>query len=401
MSNEIAASKPPKVKVMLDTNVLFNEDEARLFSNSAEKFIETAAAQTGLIIEWLLPDVVSAERFHQMNSRAVKLLTPLGRLERLIGHKLAMTEEILGDRVNKVIANDKEKLGVIDFTVDYAKVDWPMLVEASTQRKPPFADDKSEKGFRDALILEAFSQLVDEAPSSPQSCRLFLVTSDGLLETAAQSRLGSKQNVSVVSNLDELRTMLTAIGAHLSQSDLERIIPEANKIFFSKEDDSSLYYKKDIYRLLMDFQETKTHPDFGFSIVDRKIFIDTPTFLAKHAQTLTFSSSITIKLRAEREVPNFENSEPNSIRSDAINAITAALIASTKPSPLAHPSGEPFSYNALSGFGPTVSTKKLVQFGEAEFLVTWKATLSTAGNLIRSNIEGIILDSIEWNEQSE
>ncbi|WP_162176747.1 PIN domain-containing protein [Hyphomonas beringensis] len=401
MSKDIAASRPPKVKVMLDTNVLFTEDEARLFSHGAERLIATAAKETGLHIDWILPDVVSAERFRQMKTKAVNLLIPLARLEKLIGHNLALTEEILSDRVMNVIAADKKRLGVEDFSVDYTKVDWAKVVEASTLRQPPFSNDKTEKGFRDAVILEAFSQLVDAAPSSPQTCRLFLVSSDDLLELAANSRLGNLHNVTVVKNLDELRTKLTAIGAHLSQGDLERIIPEATKVFFAKGEDGSLYYKKGISDRLLAFPEVRSHPDQSFTIVDRKFFIDTPTFLSKQAQTLTFSSGVTIKLKAEKEVPSIDTSKSDIPYAATINALAALLSKSSPSSSSVGLSDEPAAYNALSGYSPTGTTKKFVEYGSADFSVVWKTTLSSTGKLIRSDVEDIVLDSIDWTDEDD
>src|SRR4051812_17502643 len=94
---------------------------------------------------------------------------------------------------------------LISLGLDAATVDWPALIRRAVYREPPFSTGQ-EKGFRDSVLLEQFVQLASGLPRSSNSCRVHLLTSDALLTAAAVERASDWSNVSVVTDLDALRT---------------------------------------------------------------------------------------------------------------------------------------------------------------------------------------------------
>jgi hypothetical protein len=67
--------------------------------------------------------------------------------------------------------------------------------EKSVFRLPPFDVGESEKGFRDAILVETFCQLVKTLPKTPAICRIVLLSSDELLLEAATNRLHDRNNI--------------------------------------------------------------------------------------------------------------------------------------------------------------------------------------------------------------
>jgi hypothetical protein len=102
----------------------------------------------------------------QMQAEALKLRSAINRIERLLDHNLALTDQILSDRVETKI-NEKEKtLDLHELKLDHIKVDWSTLIHAASYRLPPFSPGEKEKGFRDAIVAESFLQLVADSPKT-------------------------------------------------------------------------------------------------------------------------------------------------------------------------------------------------------------------------------------------
>lgn len=381
----------PKVKVVFDTNVLFTDDEAKLLSNAAERIIRNAQRETGLDIEWILPSVVVGERRRQMEVRALKLLVPVQKIERLLAHNLALSAETLKHHVSKAIDDCKNELQIVEFEPEYDEIDLRGLVHRAIERKAPFSDDKSEKGFRDAIILEAFSQIVDVAPKTPQSCRVFLVTGDGLLNSAATEKFASQANVTVASSIDEVRTKLTAIGAHMSEEDLAKIIPAAKKYLYDFDKKKGLYERADVLSKVTAEMDLIQHPDSGFTTTLDSIGIAETSFTEKSAtQTLTFQTTLVAKMIATKQV--FTGAETSAGSNEGLLDYIQGLHS---PRPLE-------SKKYLPGTEPEKSSEverwtTIERKGRAQFSLDWKATMSAdTGNLTRGEVLSLSLDNLDW-----
>ncbi|MFY9527496.1 MAG: hypothetical protein WBC04_08570 [Candidatus Acidiferrales bacterium] len=86
----------PQLRVVFDTNVLYTGSASDLVRQEAANLIKQSMFPD-LEIQWYLPELVRHERQYQMQKRALELLPAIGKVEKLLGHKLAITEETLLD----------------------------------------------------------------------------------------------------------------------------------------------------------------------------------------------------------------------------------------------------------------------------------------------------------------
>src|SRR4029077_13322275 len=114
-------------------------------------------------------------------------------------------------------------------------------------RKPPFQMGEKEKGFRDAIILETFLQLVDGASSNRSTTRLVLVSNDGLLREATLLRIGESNNVHILESIDALKGLINTLGSSVDEKYIAQITDLAADLFFKKDVENSLYYKWGVY----------------------------------------------------------------------------------------------------------------------------------------------------------
>lgn len=190
----------PQLLVVFDANALYTGSASDLAKQEVVNLIKESVFPD-LEIRWYLPEVVRHERQYQMQKRALELLPAMEKVERLLGHNLAITEQTLLDSVEKVVSQRIGELGLLSLSLDCSKVDWHGITIDSAYRKPPFEDGKTEKGFRDRVIVECFLQLVSDSPKTPSICRIVLVSGDRLLVQALKARTSGSTNTYSVSSL--------------------------------------------------------------------------------------------------------------------------------------------------------------------------------------------------------
>jgi len=294
--------KPLAVHIVLETSALFTDAADKLIKQELSELIQDANSRGEFNVTWHLPDIVKSERKHQMTLRAYRLLPHLQKVESLLGHAFGISKEVLDERVEAAIAKEVALHKLQLRVLDASQVDWNDMVERSVQRRPPFDPGDKEKGFRDAIVLETFHQITEDLPKSPQSCRVVLISGDQLLTDAVQERVSSRSNVAVIGDLEEVRTMLNALASALTQEMIGKIVPIASAKFFASGDESTLYYKSQLgssiatkYRDVL----MSGPPTFTATVVKR-VLINSPAFLAKSGQRLTFSSRITYEMEATK-----------------------------------------------------------------------------------------------------
>lgn len=299
-------SKPRKrphreLRVAFDTNVLFTGSASDLVRQEAANLIGQSSFPD-LSIQWYLPEVVRLERQHQMQKAALELLGPVARVEKLLGHNLNITEEILVERVERVVTQRQKDIGLITLKPDYASLDWERLVHDSAFRRPPFQDGKSEKGFRDALVVESFVHLVDVSPKTPKVCRVALVTADGLVAEAVRTRVAGSANANVLGSLEELRGLINTLISEVDEAFIESLRPKATRLFLANGDKSTLYYKEHVReRLTERFKvELGALPAGATSRTNGTWQINVPTFAKKAGQRVHWSSRIEIDIEARK-----------------------------------------------------------------------------------------------------
>jgi hypothetical protein len=290
-----------QLRVVLDTNILYTGTASDLIQQEAATLIKENV-HADLEILWYLPDIVRHERQYQMRKRALDLLPPVAKVEKLLGHNLAITEEILIDAVEKTISHKCGELGLLNLVVDYSKVDWGRIGMDAVYRRPPFQDGEKEKGFRDSLILECFLQLVDSSPKAAKTCRIVLLTSDKLLTQAVQDRNAGWANVNVLASLDELRGLINTLVSQVDEQFLELLRPKAGNLFFEKGDQSTLIYKEGIVKKLEDkfAVELAIVPPGATTRTNGKWTINSPNFVKKTGQRIQWASRISIEAEASK-----------------------------------------------------------------------------------------------------
>ncbi len=158
--------KKLKLKVIFDTNVVYTGSASDLLRNEIVELINNHKSLTDIEIEWYIPETVVKERIFQMNKKGNELLPHIQKLEKLLGHNLNITKEIIEDRILETVKKQLISLQIETIKIDIAKVDWELIIHNSLNRQIPFEDNEKEKGFRDALILECLKQIISNSPKT-------------------------------------------------------------------------------------------------------------------------------------------------------------------------------------------------------------------------------------------
>jgi len=116
-----------QLRVVFDTNALYvTPTSLGSASDLLRQEIADLIADSkypDLDILWYLPEVVRHERQYQMQTEALKLRPAINKIERLLGHNLALTDQILLDHVKTKIDERKDQLGLQELALDHGHVD--------------------------------------------------------------------------------------------------------------------------------------------------------------------------------------------------------------------------------------------------------------------------------------
>lgn len=301
-------TRKTELKVVFDTNVLYTQVASDLLRAEVAELLSQSIEDPNLTVSWFLPEVVLGERTYQMTGKATELLPGLGKLERVLGHNLGISPEIVRERIESTIERQCKAFKLHVLKVDYQKVDWPTLVKAAIERTPPFESGQKEKGFRDALAIEAFMQEVERSPKSPTVCRLAFVSEDGLVRDALKSRTAQTSNVRVLADLGELQGLINTLASEVSEEYVNELRPKASLLFFNKDDKTGLYYSAKVSDTIREkFKAALTEVPVGASSVrDKMNWIAEPTFVEKKNSNIAWSSRIVIEqelMRVAAPVP--------------------------------------------------------------------------------------------------
>jgi hypothetical protein len=236
-----------------------------------------------------------------MRTEALKLRPGINRIERLLGHNLALTDQVLLDHVRMKIDERETQLGLTEIKLDHDRVDWGGLIHAASYRIAPFQTGETEKGFRDAVIAESFLQLVADSPKNPKSCRVALVTGDQLLSQAVKERLAGPSNASVLSSVEELKGLINTLVSNVSEEFIATLKPKAAKLFFvSADDKDTLYYKEKVYEKLAEkFKgQLEARPEATTWRNNGTWHLSRPNFLRKEGRRIFWTSRIEIEVEA-------------------------------------------------------------------------------------------------------
>ncbi len=127
------------------------------------------------------------------------------------------------------------------------QLDLVRLAEASIWRQPPFSFDpknpESEKGFRDALILET---LCDYVSRQAQDDGIAFVCSDRLLLDTAKARFASGSRCSCYQSLAELASYLRLTLQRHQKEFTTSMLERATNKFFAPNDENCIWAREHI-----------------------------------------------------------------------------------------------------------------------------------------------------------
>lgn len=377
----------PQLKVVFETNVLYNGSASDLVQQEASNLISESIFPD-LEIHWYLPEIVRHERQYQMQKRALDLLLPIAKVERLLGHKLAITEEILLDSVQKAVAQRKTELGLLDLHLDDTRVDWNRVLMDAVYRKPPFQDGEKEKGFRDCVIVECFLQLVADSPKTPDLCRVVLLTGDKLLSKAVQDRNVGSTNATVLSSIEELKGLINTLVSRVDETFLALLKPKAQNLFFVSDGQSTLFYKEQIREKLTEkfAAEMTALPPGATNRSNGTWRIHPPNFVKKDRRRIQWSSRISIEAEASRTTAQ-----------SAVSYFPATNLASTlNEGWMSKPSMKIATYSDLISYQNTGAASLASGMGNVQPAGYLSDMLVNVGNELKTH-KGTDLYEILWS----
>jgi len=403
--------KPPEIHVIFDTNAIFTESAAFLLKREVAELITANSSHTDIRIRWYLPHVVLHERQYQMQQNGFSLLPSIAKIERVLSHNLNITEEVITDRIAHLIEEQRQQFNLEILQADVSAVDWSRLILDSAYRRPPFERGEKEKGFRDAVITEAVTQLISSSPTTPRICRIAIVTNDSLLADAVRTRSAGATNVRILADLEELKGLLNTLVSEVSEDFVTRIHDAAIKYFFESGSDDTLWRRERVTDQISERfpNEFASRPEGTDGRELEKILIGGTRFKKKNGQRVHWVTRITFKWKAYKLQPkatplSYLGVDPSSgitIQSGLSILQPAPSFSIDKPASMWTLQTQPGKFSTpepLTILGPS-QTKVYSKTGQIIFEVTWSVSVSSQRlNFTAPRIESIDYVSADWQE---
>lgn len=406
--------KVPELRVVFDTSALYTDSESDLLRQEVVETIRNNSKHSDLHLKWYLPEIVVHERCFQMQNKGQKLLPHIQRLEKLLGHGLNITDEIINRQIGNVIDQQIKEFGLEILKLKINQVDWQRVIKDAAYRVPPFEAGEKEKGFRDALICESAVQLVLDSPVTANVCRIAFITNDDLLAMAVKDRTKAATNMRVLSSLEELKSLINTLVAAISEEFVAKIQEKAKAYFFEFNNKDTLFYKEKISDQIEEKFDAKFQilPQNATDRENGTWKIQAPTFLKKEKQRVYWGSRIHIETKAYKTGSSVSSltlspySLPHDRAQIQISAASNLPYSWTERSRSipgsigtwisgSIPSSE-VGLGLSSGIAMQPMHRELVANGETVFEVIWSILVTTAEKFSIPKIEDIKFVEILW-----
>jgi len=415
MKVSVAKGKPPELRVVFDSSAIFTGTASDLLQRDVDEMIRAHAGHPDLAMRWYLPEIVQHERQFQMLEKGLELLPSIEKLERVLGHSLAVTKDVIEERIKATVSRQLQEKNLELQPLDAARVDWPRIALDAAYRRAPFERGEKEKGFRDALVLETFMQIVEASPTTAKVCRVVLLTGDKLMADVAEARCVDRSNVSVLRSLDELKGLINALVTEVDEEFVAAIKPKANEYFFVKDEKDTLYYKEEIRKAIREkFGEQLAAVATGASRRENGTwFIQPPRFVKKERQRVFWATRITVEAKAfAYDFPQVKLGLFSSL--EAMPVFGAGLLTPSTPSDATQPPTTAFQATSLFGqplqeitlqpgtiARPFITpasqrTERLIN-GKSVFEVSWSVVVSTTQKLSKGRVESLDFVETAWD----
>lgn len=289
-----------ELKITFDTSSLYTGSEVYFLNKDVADAVREHSKHSEITVSWYCPDVVRHERQYQMQNRALELLPPINKLEKLLGHNLNITESIILRSVEEAIDDQLEELGIEKFGLEYSSVDWGSLVMNACYREPPFQVGEKEKGFREALIIETIMQLIGQSPKSRNVCRVVVVAGDKQLATAVRARSGGIRNVHVLETVEDLKGLINTLVSKVTEEYINSIKEKVLLCFFDAEKEDGVYFRAKVRSSITEKYKVALRelPEDATERTNHGWFIQAPNFVKKSGQRTFWNTRVRVEAEA-------------------------------------------------------------------------------------------------------
>ncbi len=245
----IRKGKPLPHVLIPDTSVLWHEDKSFPVSPAVDKFLDDHEKLVEL--ELVIPEVVRGELLFQQVTSATKLLDGINEKMTLMSgvtahqHRHRVTEADIRDQVIAKVEKWVQGRKATVFPIPTATINWPELCHRAIWRLQPFSfdpkDSRSEKGFRDSLILETVAEY---AKQETRQVNIAFVCRDALLRQSATERLKADPRFNCYESLGDFSSYIKLTRQRLTNEFINAIVQRAHEKFYKGGDDQSLWLKE-------------------------------------------------------------------------------------------------------------------------------------------------------------
>ena len=239
----------PKTHVVLvDTNVLWHEYKSHPVAPEFDRLWDGTRAV--MEMELVVPQVVYEELLFQQTTSASKSLERATKAFAEVSAVAArpFTHRLTAPRLKQHIKRKLDRWladrSAIVQPVPSAAISWERLIERALWREPPFTYDPkaadSERGFRDALIMET---VVDFCRRETRDVILVFLCRDNLLRATTQKELHDDKRCLFHESLQEFTSYVKLTQEKLTEQFIRLILPRATEKFYHKDDPACLYLR--------------------------------------------------------------------------------------------------------------------------------------------------------------
>jgi hypothetical protein len=248
---------PPSITLIVDTNALRSNNDVEVVSSSfAGELLE---ARKYANIRLVIPRICIRELLVQKSDFAESHLGKAAKSLRII-HLLTTKptsnvgrHSILRFAIARRIIKWCKLNDAAIARLRTSKVDWDDVVRCAVWRLPPFSprEERSEKGFKDAIVLETVIQ--EWARQDPHlNPEVTFITGDTLLRETARNRIPMVGTFSTFESLEEWLNHLKLSFEKRSEEFTKKVLAAASAMFFTPDDPNCVFYRSRVVETIHD-----------------------------------------------------------------------------------------------------------------------------------------------------
>lgn len=233
--------------VILDSNSILSPDDRKLVNPRIEETLRDCRKLYPIGV--FVPRIVLSEVAYRKCISSERLLSKAQHSASSLVQILKV--ETLGESISpppvrynlyRQYLNWCRQNNVTVVRVPTEKINWKRLITDAVQRRAPFSQGDSEKGFRDALILHSAMSVV----VSRRDTKVTLITSDERFKDAIREQTEWE----TADSLDEYLAVLKLEHSSVTTKRIEIFTSKASQMFFEPSNQNCLFYKANVLGLI-------------------------------------------------------------------------------------------------------------------------------------------------------